>query len=122
MSKTTNYDAKIKPILDQLQPGEQTCVLTGKKWYMSQNEIDLYKKFNVPPCPCHPDVQMKYLGGFNTGMAVFWKKDVHGQPILAAVHPDSPIPVMKDEEWHQNNFWHKGPKRRDILTDFQLVK
>ena len=71
---------------------------------MSQNEIDLYKKFNVPPCPCHPDVQMKYLGGFNTGMAVFWKKDVHGQPILAAVHPDSPIPVMKDEEWHQNNF------------------
>jgi hypothetical protein len=26
--------------------------------------------------------------------------------------------VLVDED----NPWHKGPKRRDILTDFQLVK
>ena len=39
MSKTPNYDAKVKTILDTLEPGERTCELTGEKWEMTEEEI-----------------------------------------------------------------------------------
>jgi len=103
MSKTPNYDAAVKKILDPLVPGERVCALTGEKWMMTEEEIGWYKKFNVPPCLWHPMEQMKFLNGFNTGMAVFWKEDIHGSPTLSSIHPDSPIKIMKDSEWYAND-------------------
>ena len=39
MSRTPHYDAKIKVILDALQPGERVCEFTGEKWMMDEEEI-----------------------------------------------------------------------------------
>jgi len=44
MSKTPNYDAKVKEILDALEPGERVCELTGEKWQLDQDYIDRCRK------------------------------------------------------------------------------
>ncbi len=51
MSKTPNYDAKVKTILDALAPGEKVCEMTGEKWIMTEDEIGWDRRVNVPPSP-----------------------------------------------------------------------
>ncbi|MDA1038274.1 MAG: hypothetical protein O2877_01130 [bacterium] len=105
MSNTPNYDAKIKTMLDNLQPGERTYELTGEKWMMDEEEIGWYKTFNVPPHPWAPIVRLKHLMGFPSGIAI-WKK-AHadtGKEILTFVHPDSPFKVIEDKEWWSREF------------------
>jgi hypothetical protein len=105
MSKTPNYDAKIKTILDQLQPGERTCTLTGEKWFMDQAEIDWYKKFNVPPHSWSVLTRMKHLTGFFE-MYQFWymKHPETGKRILSAIHPSSGLKSLPDVEWFEKDF------------------
>src|SRR3990167_2099896 len=105
MSHTPNFDAKIKIILDALEPSERTCALTGEKWMMTNEEISWYKKFQVPPHPWHPEVRIKYLSGFNTGLAFAWNKDCEtDKTIMSAFHPDLPFKIMDDKRWMNSDF------------------
>ncbi|MDA1038207.1 MAG: hypothetical protein O2877_00785 [bacterium] len=105
MSNTPQYDAKIKTILDALQPGERTCELTGEKWMMDEEEIGWYKKFNVPPHPWSPLTRMKHLVGF-WEVYQFWyvQHPGTGKRFLSATHPSTGIPVLPDEEWFDKDF------------------
>lgn len=105
MSKTPNYDAKIKTILDSLQPGEHTCVLTGEKWLMTDEEIGWYKKFNVPPSSRTPLTRMRILSGFMNGYQWWWHKHAEtDKPILSYVHLSSGLKVLPDQEWLTKDF------------------
>jgi len=103
MSHTPSYDAAVAKILAELKPGERVCTLTGEKWIVTDEEISWYKKFNVPPSKICPDIRINIMNGFNTGLAIFWKKDTDGHSIISAVHPDSPINIMKDADWFVTN-------------------
>src|SRR3990167_2302885 len=119
MSHTPNYDAKIKMILDNLQPGERICELTGEKWMMTEEEIGWYKKFQVPPSRCSPMTRMKYQLGFASGVVLWWKTHaITGQPILSLVHPDSPYKVITDKEWMSTDFIRSGPEGDSTLSFF----
>jgi len=100
MSKTPNFDAKIKPILDALQPGQIiNCPITKKDWALDDKEIEICRRFQVPPCPIEPFTRMKYLNGFSVGLTIFWKPHaLTGQPILSAFHPDLPFKIINDKE------------------------
>lgn len=105
MSKTSNYDSKIKTILDATQPGERTCVLTGDKWQMTEEEIGWYKKFNVPPSSRAPLTRMRILSGFMNGYQWWWHKHAEtGKPVLSYVHPSSGLKVLPDQEWFTKDF------------------
>jgi len=39
MLKTPNYNAKVKEILNTLEPGERVCELTGEKWMMNKAKV-----------------------------------------------------------------------------------
>jgi len=100
MSKTPNFDAKIKIILDSTKLGERVCPLTGKKWFLTAEEFELFRSFQVPPNEIEPTTMLDFLGGFNTGLAAFWKPHAKtGKPILAAIHPDSPFKALPYVEW-----------------------
>jgi len=100
MSKTPNFDAKIKSILDQLVPGERACALTGEKWFMDQTEINVYKKFNVPPLKVSPITHLKKLSCFFTNYQWWWHKNPEtGKPVLSGYNPNSGIKVLPDSEW-----------------------
>jgi len=105
MSKTPNYDSAVKKILDQLQPRERTCALTGETWIMTDEEIGWYRRFNVPPSKLSPRARLRLLLGFASGLALWWKPHAKtGSPILSFVHPDSPFQVIPDKEWMSEDF------------------
>jgi hypothetical protein len=105
MSKTPQFDSKIKEILDSLEPGERTCALTGEKWNLDDREISWYKKFNVPSHPWSPLTRMKQLVGFFE-MYQFW---YHQHPetkkqFVSFVHPVTKIPTLPDTEWFDHDY------------------
>ncbi|MFH1253542.1 MAG: hypothetical protein V1664_04405 [Candidatus Uhrbacteria bacterium] len=105
MSKTPNYDTAIKKILDATQPGERTCVLTGEKWQMTEEEIGWYKKFNVPPLKISPLTHLKKLSAFFTNYQWWWHKNPEtGKPVLSGYNPNSGIKVLPDSEWFAKDF------------------
>ncbi len=105
MANTPKYDAKVKEILDALEPGERTCALTGEKWVMGEEEIGWYKKFNVPPHTWSPLTRMKQLVGFFE-MYQFWyhKHPDTGKQFVSFVHPVTKIPTLPDSEWFANDY------------------
>ncbi len=85
MSKTPNFDSKIKMIIDVMP---------------QDNDAEICRKFQVPPIGMEPDKLLDYLNGFNTGLAFFWKPHMTtGRPLLSAIHPDNPIPIVSEDEW-----------------------
>lgn len=100
MSKTPNFDIKIKPILDALCPGQIiNCPITKKDWILDEKEIEICRRFQVPPCLIEPFTRMMYLNGFSIGLTLFWKPHAFsGQPILSAIHPDSPLKIITPKE------------------------
>ncbi len=100
MSKTPNYDAKIKAILDATRPGERTCALTGQKWELTAGELEWCWRFLVPPSTIHPFVRMKILFAYNSALSL-WRKPhaITGEPILSYIHPDNQVKVVTDAEW-----------------------
>jgi len=105
MSKTPNFDAKIKSILDQLQPGQRVCSITGETWNLPEKEIAIYKKFNVPPINYSSNTIWKQMAYYDCGYQFWWNKHFEtGAPVLSFHHPASGIHVLPDKEWHAKDF------------------
>ncbi|HBR80902.1 MAG: hypothetical protein UX09_C0015G0004 [Candidatus Uhrbacteria bacterium GW2011_GWE2_45_35] len=116
MTKTPNYDVKIKTILDSLQPGEQICSLTGEKWQLPEKEIEYYKKFNVPPHNVSPNTLWKQMAYYDCAYQFWWNKHFEtGAPVLSFHHPASGIRVLPDKEWHTKDF-------SETFEEFDLAK
>lgn len=94
MSKTPRFDQKIATIIDALPEGRDKKIC---------------RKFQVPPITMQPDKLLDYLNGFNTGLAFFWKPHMTtGQPLLSAIHPDNPIPIVTEDEWANADYTDRG--------------
>ncbi|MFH1253501.1 MAG: hypothetical protein V1664_04200 [Candidatus Uhrbacteria bacterium] len=105
MSKTPNYDTAVAKILAELKPGERVCALTDEKWLMDEEEIAMYKKFNVPPSKYSPLSRMKLINAYFQ-IFDFWynKHAVTGKPVISTVHPATGIRVLPDDEWYAKDF------------------
>ncbi len=109
MSKTPNYGAKIKDILDALMPGERIDRLTGEKWVMTDEEIDWYKKFNVPPPTVSLPTRWKQHGSWFVGYQFWYQKHPEtGKPIVGTIHPATGLKMLPDTEWFTKDFTEKG--------------
>jgi len=106
MSKTPNYDIKIKPVLDALKPNtEITCPISGEKRVLTQKEIDVYRKHLAPPKDYAPVVRMQMLTTQWPGGQWWYNKHAEtGAPIICPVHPASGIKVLPDKEWFAKDF------------------
>ena len=105
MSKTPNYDAKVKTILNATTPGERVCAVLGTKWMMDEGEIAMYRTYNVPPSKYAPDTRMKLIMGNFVVFDVWYNKHADtGAPIITNTHPATGIRVLPDEEWFQQDF------------------
>ena len=105
MSKTPNYDAKVKQILDRLKPCERTCAALGTKWHMDEEEIEMYRKYNVPPSKYHPITRMKLMKSYFVLFDFWYNKNAEtGETIISTTHPASGVKVLPDKEWFQRSF------------------
>lgn len=105
MSKTPNFDLKVKSILDALKPGERTCAIFGTKWMMDETEIAQYRKYNVPPSKYAPMTRMKLMNCHIVMFDMWYNPQPDGgKPLISVIHPASGIRVLPDEEWFQRDF------------------
>lgn len=104
-SKTPQYDAKIKDVLDKLEPGERVCKLTGDKFELTEFEIDWLKKFKVPPSKLAPMTRWAHRAAFWLGLQMWYNQDYRtGEPILTHIHPATKWKIMPDQDWFQEDF------------------
>ena len=114
MSKTPNFDSKIKAIFDATEPGERVCALTGEKWIMTEEEIGWYKLFQVPPMKICSNTHRKWMAYFDVGYQFWWNKHFDtGKPVLSFHHPASGVRVLPDKEWYEKDF-------SDVAADIQV--
>lgn len=105
MSKTPNYDAKVKAILDATRPGEWVCPISLERWTLTQDDIERCRVWNVPPCDLAPFTRMRWLATYSVGVDVWWKPHaLTGKPMLTYAHPDSMVSVVTDQEFHSGDF------------------
>lgn len=127
MSKTPNFDAKVKEILDNTHPGERMCGITGEAWKMDEEEISWYRKFNVPPSRYSQISRMRYLTSFFNGGQWWWNRHAEtGKPIISAVHPATGIKLLSDKEWFDKDYseihrsYNPGIKFFDQLHNLRM--
>lgn len=109
MSKTPNYDAKVKQILDALEPGERVCAALGTKWHMDEAEIEMYRKYNVPPSKYAPLTRMKLVKGYFVLFDIWYNKHAEtGEPVISTVHPATGVKVLPDKEWFSRDLVEMG--------------
>ncbi len=105
MSKTPNFDAKIKTILDQTLPGSRQCALTGEAWELTAEELAWCRKFSVPPSTMSPLTRLKLLTSFFVGYQWWNNKDAQtGKPMITSSHPGSGVKVIDDAAWFSQDF------------------
>jgi hypothetical protein len=104
MSRTPNFDAKIKSLLAATKPGERVCELTGEKWMMTEEEISWYRKFNVPPSKRSPLTRLKQLAANFTIFQWWYHKHPSGKQVLSGLNPNSGIKAIPDKEWFDSDF------------------
>ena len=105
MTKSPKYKSKLQPILDALTPGERMCALTGRAWNMTQQEIDGYRRFGLPPSRYHPETRWMILNQFGTGYQWWWNRHWKtGEPLLSFHHPASGFRVLPEKEWFDMDF------------------
>ena len=105
ISKTPHYNAKIKTILDALEPGERVCVLTGEKWFMDGEEIGWYRKFQVPPSKYAPRTRLKLINSYFVIFDIWYNRHAEtGKTIISNIHPATGIRVLPDKEWFEKDF------------------
>ncbi len=115
MSKTPNFDAKIKTLLDATQPGERVCPISGATWTLTADDIDRCREWNVPPPVLAPLMRLKELAGWGAGIDLWWKPHaLTGKAILSGIHPDAPSPVMTDKEWYEKDWGAEHPLEVDL--------
>ncbi len=115
MANTPKYDAKVKEILNAMQPGERICELTGDEWMMDEEEISWYKKFNVPPSKRSPQTRWWVETGWFTSYQWWWNKNAEtGEPILTFIHPATGLRVLPDKIWFDRDYIDKG---RTLVID-----
>ena len=118
MSHTPQYDSAVAKIIADLKPGERTCALTGEKWTMTDEEIGLYKKFNVPLSQVSPQTRWWLTSGWFTSFQWWWNKHIEtNKSILSFIHPATGLKVVPDKEWFAHDFSEQG-KELKIERDF----
>ena len=105
MSKTPKYDAKIKEVLDAVQPGERTDPITGEKWNLDQDYLERCRQRKVPPSKFSPLTRMRLIAIWCSGVDLWWKPHFEtNKPILACSPPDSIVPMVTDLEYASQDY------------------
>ncbi|MEK7105336.1 MAG: hypothetical protein AAB865_01495 [Patescibacteria group bacterium] len=115
MSKTPNFDTKLKAMLVAEQIGERTCAISGEKWQFDEREMRWCRQFNTPVSRYSPLTRLKWLSAFRTSFEIFWNKHAFtGEPILTYVHPDIKTPIVSDQEWHNLDVGSMPEYQREV--------
>jgi len=76
------------------------CKITGKKFIISDQDIEFYNKLNVPLPTLCPEERARRRFAFRNERNLYTNKSaISEQPLLSNLHPDLNLKVYSPEEW-----------------------
>lgn len=102
MSKTPKFDKALNEILEKLTPHNRTCLQCQKDFEIFSEDIEFYKKLQVPPPKLCSDCRMQRRFGFYGNILKFYKKEcaAHlGEKVITTFHSESPYKVFDLKHW-----------------------
>ncbi len=100
-----SFETNILNVLDKTQPGDKTCRICGKAFFVYQEDLDFYEKFVVPIptlCPlCRRERRMVFRNERN----LFSRKcGKTGVDLISMYRNDSPYKIYDEKEWWSDGF------------------
>lgn len=102
MSKTPQFDSALAEILDNLQPHTRRCLQCQKDFDIFAEDIEMYKKLQVPPPKLCPDCRMQRRFGFYNNILKFHKKECaahEGENVISTFHSESSYKIFDLKHW-----------------------
>ena len=105
-SKTPKFNKLLKEAYDNIRsPFESTCSESGQKYYFSQEQIEMYKKLEVPIPNVSPLISDKRQRAYIPGLELFKRDLATGQKgAITMYDPESKVVVWDNTEWYSDNF------------------
>jgi len=100
-TKTPNFNKVLDEILSQLKPHQKTCQQCQNVFDIFTEDIEFYKKLQVPPPKLCPECRKQRRFGFYNNILKFYKKeDVRtGEKIISTFSSDSPYKIFDLHHW-----------------------
>ncbi len=108
-SKTPKFDEALKEVLDNLQPHQKECKECGEEFEIMAEDIEFYKKLQVPPPTLCPRCRLqRRLGQRISFLPIFYKKSCsapgHTEKIIAYYSEKNPVKVYDDKYYLSDNW------------------
>jgi hypothetical protein len=105
-SKTPQFDKSLEEILANLKPHQRICQQCGRVFDISQEDIEFYKKLQVPPPKLCPDCRKQRRFGFYNNILKFYKKEDArtGEKIISTFPPESLYKIYDLKYWWSDNW------------------
>jgi len=129
MSKTPQFNSALAEILDNLQPHAKTCKQCNVNFDIFIEDIEMYKKLQVPPPTLCPDCRMQRLMGNRINfLPIFYKKTCsvpgHSEKIISLYSEKNPIKVYDDnfyisDQWDALEFGKDYDLNQSFFAQFK---
>jgi len=112
-SKTPKFDKLVDDILVELQPFEFECIQKNiskyceKKFKITEEDIEFYKLFKVPPQRCCPTCRRQRRHAFNNRINLYKRRDDapgNKKEVISYVPPGSPFTVYNLDYYRSANW------------------
>ncbi|HEY4474534.1 MAG TPA: hypothetical protein VJC06_01260 [Candidatus Paceibacterota bacterium] len=95
-----------------MNPETKQCQNCKQDFVIQSEDFDFYKKVGVPAPTFCPECRFQRRLTWRNEWQIFKKADVHGNEIFSGFHRDSPVKIMKVEEWFSDS-WDSLATGRD---------
>lgn len=122
MDKTPKFTAKINEILKNLTPHRVNCLQCKSDFEILENDIEFFKRFQVPPPKMCPDCRRQRRYAFANYTTLF-KRNCnvlnHREKVISSIPEGTEFPVYDfDYYWHGDRDLLKDGKDFDFSKNF----
>lgn len=100
--KTPNFDTALNKILDSLKPHSKQCGQCNNPFEIFAEDIDFYKKLQVPPPALCFHCRFQRRAGFYNNILKFHRKNCAAHPdegVITTFPPNSPFKIYDLKHW-----------------------
>ncbi len=100
------------------QQKNKNCQKCGQKFVISENDLKLYEKMQVPEPEWCPNCRLEYgLAFWAFGKFNIRQSDLSGEKIISIFPPEADFPVYHSKEWHSDK-WEAPEMDLDLDKPF----
>lgn len=122
MDKTPNFTAKINEILNNLVPYKTICSQCKLSFEILDNDIEFFKRFQVPPPTMCPDCRRQIRYSFANYTTLFKREcsvTNHNEKMISSIPEGTKFPVYDfDYYWYGDRDWFLSGKSCNPVTPF----